>query len=508
MKKIIIFLFLILVSNLFSQPQIQWTNIYPIQSKSLALDSLGNVIVVGYKDSTIFIIKYNPSGQIIWEKDTSIYHTPFGIYSAVDKFGNIYITCQANYARLYLIKYDSSGHQKWNNNDFSEYNECHGIALDTSGNVLITCESMPGTHIEYFTIKFNPQGQVLWYKRYGGNYGSRSPHSIVVDIAGSVYVTGESMIDTIRHDDYATIKYNKDGEQQWIAFYNGAKSGWDEAYSLCTDNNGYCYVTGKSDYFNQRVSCGSIKYNSNGDSIWTRLYPTDTVINSYGYEGKFIYTDNKNIFIAGDKSLYASIYGWAITATKYDNNGVLKWHKIDSGATYIRSAFLDKSSNLYLIGDGRYYMKGVGYDSLGNKIWDFDHPYHLYGAVKILSDKNGYIYLLSSTLDTSMLFKFSNSVGIRNENISKTKEYKLEQNYPNPFNPTTNIKYQIRDNKFVTLKVYDVLGREIETLISEKKKAGVYEVNFNGEYLSSGIYFYSIFIDGIILETKKMLLIK
>jgi len=85
--------------------------------------------------------------------------------------------------------------------------------------------------------------------------------------------------------------------------------------------------------------------------------------------------------------------------------------------------------------------------------------------------------------------------------------YLLTQNYPNPFNPTTTIKYQIPGLSFITLKVYDVLGKELVTLISEEKSVGNYEVEFDGANLTSGIYFYQL-KSGNFIETKKMLLIK
>jgi hypothetical protein len=83
----------------------------------------------------------------------------------------------------------------------------------------------------------------------------------------------------------------------------------------------------------------------------------------------------------------------------------------------------------------------------------------------------------------------------------------LEQNYPNPFNPSTTISYSVPKMEFVTLKVYDVLGNEIETLINEEKPAGIYEAEFNANNLPSGIYFY-ILQAGQIIETKKMMLLK
>ncbi len=83
----------------------------------------------------------------------------------------------------------------------------------------------------------------------------------------------------------------------------------------------------------------------------------------------------------------------------------------------------------------------------------------------------------------------------------------LNQNYPNPFNPLTKIKYQIAKNSFVTLKVYDVLGRKVETLVNEKQTAETYEVTFSGVKYSSGIYFYRIQADSF-TDVKKMVLVK
>jgi len=87
------------------------------------------------------------------------------------------------------------------------------------------------------------------------------------------------------------------------------------------------------------------------------------------------------------------------------------------------------------------------------------------------------------------------------------ENFKLFQNYPNPFNPTTTIKFQIPKFSFVTLKIYDMLGNEITTLIQEEKNVGKYEVSFDAYQLASGIYFYKLQA-GSFIETKKMLLLK
>jgi hypothetical protein len=86
-------------------------------------------------------------------------------------------------------------------------------------------------------------------------------------------------------------------------------------------------------------------------------------------------------------------------------------------------------------------------------------------------------------------------------------KYELEQNYPNPFNPTTSIKYSIPNSGNVTLKVYDVLGNEVATLVNEGKERGVYTATFDASQFASGMYLYCLQA-GSFTQTKKMILIK
>lgn len=98
-------------------------------------------------------------------------------------------------------------------------------------------------------------------------------------------------------------------------------------------------------------------------------------------------------------------------------------------------------------------------------------------------------------------------IGIKQASIVVPDKYELYQNYPNPFNPVTRIKFKIRNNDFVKLSIFDLLGKEISTLVNEKLIAGEYEINFDGSFLSSGIYYYRINA-GRYSEVKKMVLLK
>ena len=127
-------------------------------------------------------------------------------------------------------------------------------------------------------------------------------------------------------------------------------------------------------------------------------------------------------------------------------------------------------------------VNSVYVDKLNNKWFGFN---------------NGYIVKYTGDFPT----------GIEDEFEITPNQFSLSQNYPNPFNPTTTIKFTILDLRFTILKVYDVLGNEIATLINEEKPAGSYEVEFDAFSLSSGIYFYRL-KSGSYIETKKMIVLK
>ena len=102
---------------------------------------------------------------------------------------------------------------------------------------------------------------------------------------------------------------------------------------------------------------------------------------------------------------------------------------------------------------------------------------------------------------------FGRSPDAEGKNNNIDINFSLSQNYPNPFNPTTLIKYNIPRLSKVTLSIYDLLGREVERLVDEEKPPGQYEVKFNANRLSSGIYFYRMQA-GSFFDTKKLILLK
>lgn len=102
---------------------------------------------------------------------------------------------------------------------------------------------------------------------------------------------------------------------------------------------------------------------------------------------------------------------------------------------------------------------------------------------------------------------FNQGIDNNGLNSEHPKSFELKQNYPNPFNPVTSIKYNSPKDVFVTIKIYDITGREIKTLVNEFKTTGSYIISFNGSELASGVYFCKIQA-GVLVQVKRMVLMK
>jgi hypothetical protein len=120
-------------------------------------------------------------------------------------------------------------------------------------------------------------------------------------------------------------------------------------------------------------------------------------------------------------------------------------------------------------------------------------------------DPNGFLFI--GGLDGIQKSKISTLTGIQKLSAEIPIVYSLAQNYPNPFNPMTTISFSLPSKSFVSLKVFDVIGREVAMLMSQEKPAGTYNVTFDASKLPSGVYFYRLTI-GDFTQVKKMLLVK
>jgi DNA-binding beta-propeller fold protein YncE len=137
------------------------------------------------------------------------------------------------------------------------------------------------------------------------------------------------------------------------------------------------------------------------------------------------------------------------------------------------------------------------------------------GGTNVAVNSNGSeFYVTDSYNGTVRVYKEQNPSAVKEMHRNVPGIFQLYQNYPNPFNPATVISYQVNTESYVTLKVYDELGKEVANLVDEKKQPGKYEIDFNAENLPSGVYFYRIKVKPVgnnnheIIQASKMLLLK
>ncbi|MEO0083819.1 MAG: SBBP repeat-containing protein, partial [candidate division WOR-3 bacterium] len=295
-------------------------------------DGSGNVYVTGYSwgSGTSYdyaTIKYNSQGVEQW---VARYNGPGNIWDwayaiAVDGSGNVYVTGYSygsgTYGDYATIKYNSSGQVEWvarYNGPGNSYDCAYAIAVDGLGNVYVTGESYgSGTSYDYATVKYNSQGVEQWVARYNGPVNSYDyAYAIAVDGSGNVYVTGESYGSGTSYD-YATVKYNSQGVEQWVARYNGPGNGWDEASAIAVDGSGNVYVTGKS-YGSDSLDYATVKYNSQGVEQWVARYNGPG--NDYDWARAIAVDGLGNVYVTGYSDGSGTSYDYA--TIKYVQTGV------------------------------------------------------------------------------------------------------------------------------------------------------------------------------------------
>lgn len=304
---------------------------------AIAVDTAGNVYVTGAShDGSVnqlnyVTIKYNPVGTQLWVKEYDNFGGDDAAYAlAVDSMGNVYVTGASwdgsiDEADYVTIKYNAAGTQQWlaEYDNFGGPDTARAIAVDRSGNVIVTGSSYDGSvdQMDYTTIKYNAAGVQQWLAEYDNFADNDNAYAMVLDTAGNVYVTGASWDGAVNEEDYVTIKYSAAGVQQWIAAYDNF-SGADIAHDIAIDRAGCVYITGQSyggsvldfDYV-------TVKYSGSGAPLWEKHYD-NFADNDIAYA--LVLDTAANVYVTG-ASYDGSVLEEDFVTIKYDSSGVQQW---------------------------------------------------------------------------------------------------------------------------------------------------------------------------------------
>jgi hypothetical protein len=459
--------------------------------------------------SSIFIVKYDASGNVLWAKSAGGTGSVLGYSIATDASGNVYVTgsygspfitfgtdtltTPNNSPDIFIVKYDSSGNELWAKRAGGNgIDQGYGITTDTFGNIYVTgyysdfmilgTDSLSIGGENFFIAKFDALGNEVW-ARSGDCPSTNRCWSVTTDVSGNVYVTGEYGstylsfgADTIVNTngfgyDIFIVKYDSSGNVLWARGVGG-NSGQYYGYSISADPFGSVYVTGSwigsslifgTDTLNN-VGSGDIfilKYDALGNALWVEG------AGSFGNDvGNSTTSDAAgNVYVTGYYS-YSITFGPItlnsaggndIFIVKYDASGNVVWARSEGDLLNdeCESINIDVLGNLYLTGS--YYSQSL---TLGGTV---------------LTNTSNYADMFVAKLDATLVSVV--------EKKSVRKELVI---YPNPSNGIFNFK----DTKNLKqVEVYNLLGEQILAQCNQKQinlsgfAKGIYYARINGEVL-------------------------
>jgi len=495
------------------------------EASSVAVDDSGNVFVTGidlvgsFSYSDIMTAKYNSSGVLQWVKTLDISSNDQAYHVEVDHSGNVIVSGNSEGNGYAIIKYSSSGDSLWTVFPSpSDIGKPPDIAIDDSNNIYLT----GGWSEQGILAKYSPEGEQQWIKYYiGPDNNYIYTNKIAIDKANNIYVSGQTEMAFLSYA-ILLMKYNPAGDTIWThTLYDPIfKSTYVGAMEVDAECN--VIFTGYRATGSNR-STYIIKYDSAGVLKWVHQ-PIQNNTNAIGVD---IAVDlSKNIYATG--SFYHGSSDNDIYTIKYNAQGDSLWTAIYNGLgnnqDLVEAMGIDSFGDVYITGNTRDFIDGqfnincftLMYDSIGvqKAIQKFDgNARDEDDGFAITLDKWNNIYVTGRTTDSVHSFDYliikygENLVEVKESPSPFPTDFCLYQNYPNPFNPSTKISWQSPVGSWQTLRIYDVLGNLVTTLVDEYKSAGSYEVEFKGTELSSGMYFYQLKTEKY-LETKKMILIK
>jgi len=401
----------------------------------------------------MYVVKTDMNGNVQWKKVFYWENEGADVALAVQQLSDGgYIIggfTQSSSWASYIIRTDSLGNAIWSNiYPGSWQSECYDIQATSDGGFILTgTETSFTTDGDLLIIKLDANGNLIWKKIYGTVDAEQGESIQQLQDSGYI-IAGMSSHGAGGYDMYV-VRTNSTGDSLWSRTIGGF--GDDRAFSVASVQSGSYFVTGWTWSYGQGL----------GDVYLLKLQDSVVPVELTSFSAS----------LNGDNVLLK----WT-TASELNNSG-FEIQRSQSQNVWVTMGFL--------IGNGTASEKND----------------YLFTDEAVSQGK--YLYRLKQ-IDYDGSFEYSDEIEVE---ILSPNEFSLDQNYPNPFNNSSVIRYSIPKSSQVTLKIFNALGEEIETLINEEKPIGTYELTWNAANLSSGIYFYRIQA-GSFVQIKKMILLK
>jgi len=462
---------LLQISSLAQAPDTMWTKTFGGSEidggNSVRQTTDGGYIIAGVTASfgagsqDNCLIKTDEYGDTMWTKTFGGAGFDFGGFDVRQTSDGGYILVGVTWSSgsggsdVYLVRTDCNGDTIWTKTFGGIENEIgHSVQQTSNGGYIlvgVTWSSGSGGS-DVYLVRTDCNGDTIWTKTFGGGQGDFGT-SVYQTVNGGYIIVGSTESFGAGNWDVWLIRTNVDGDTLWTRTYGGSQRDVGTSVQQTTDG-GYIIV-GSTDSFGGREDFWLIKTDSNGDTLWTKTFVGEGASVQQTSDGGYILVGTSGVYFV-----------------RTDCNGDTIWTKRLSGSER------DEGHSVRQTTDGGYIAVGST-KSFGAGNWD--------------------VWLIKLEPDSpSVIENYDNLI---------PSNFSICQNYPNPFNPSTKIRYSIPQSSNVVIKVFDVLGNEIETLVNEEKPKGIYEITWYAERLPSGIYFYQLQTDEFI-ETKKMILLK